>query len=350
QPDESRKRKHLQRRIFLTPHTVRGTIMLSAGPSFIILGVVVAWATADNSTVLLLNSSMSVNVTVTPFPSNANGTFTTSNGNRSSTTAQGNGTSVSTTVQPTSTFTPSHPPATTTSNGGNRGRAKTKAPKVTAQPVSELDDTTGIIILVVIIIIALVFGLACYFARKRGRLIQDQSIFQNTLILSVPSSYSVDFNSRGDDANIPLSTVEPELTADAVTQNGLKTFENADFSNKEADVEPMVELEAEAEGAAADPSAESAAPDTAKDEPKAGVVERTPSVPAEMSVDEKTDDEGINSNKTSVESLREANENNSNNDGPRWQRGCEVPACTCTSAWKHRRAEACGIHAVHRSR
>ncbi|XP_056892519.1 uncharacterized protein si:dkey-27h10.2 isoform X1 [Takifugu flavidus] len=277
--------------------------MLSAGPSFIILGVVVAWATADNSMVLLLNSSMSVNVTVTPFPSNANGTFTTSNGNRSSTTAQGNGTSVSTTVQPKSTFTPSHPPATTTSNGGNRGRAKTKAPKVTAQPVSELDDATGIIILVVIIIIALGFGLACYFARKRGR------------------RYSVDFNSRGDDANIPLSTVEPELTADAVTQNGLKTFENADFSNKEADVEPTVELEAEAEGAAADPSAESAAPDTAKDEPKAGVVERTPSVPAEMSVDEKTDDEGINSNKTSVESLREANENNSNNGGPRWQRG-----------------------------
>lgn len=32
--------------------------------------------------------------------------------------------------------------------------------------------------------------------------------------------YSVDFNSRADDANIPLSTVEPEPTADAVTQNG----------------------------------------------------------------------------------------------------------------------------------
>lgn len=78
---------------------------------------------------------------------------------------------------------------------------------------------------------------------------------------------------------------------------------------------------AEAEGAAADPSAESAAPDMAKDEPKGGVVERTPSVPAEMSLEEKTDDEGINSNKTSVESLREANENNSNNGGPRWQRG-----------------------------
>lgn len=79
---------------------------------------------------------------------------------------------------------------------------------------------------------------------------------------------------------------------------------------------------AEAGSAAADPSAGSAAPvkppDTAKDEPKGGVVDWTP--PA-MSVEEKTDDEGINSSKTSVESLREANENNSNNGGPRWQRG-----------------------------
>lgn len=77
-----------------------------------------------------------------------------------------------------------------------------------------------------------------------------------------------------------------------------------------------------AEAGSADPSAESAAPvkppDTAKDEPKGGVVDWTP--PA-MSVEEKTDDEGINSSKTSVESLREANENNSNNGGPRWQRG-----------------------------
>lgn len=36
-------------------------------------------------------------------------------------------------------------------------------------------------------------------------------------------------------------------------------------------------------------------------------------------MEEKTDDEGVDSNKTSVESLREANENNSNNAGPLWQ-------------------------------
>lgn len=69
-----------------------------------------------------------------------------------------------------------------------------------------------------------------------------------------------------------------------------------------------------AEAGSTDPSGEPAAPvkppDTAKDEPKGDAVERAP--PA-MSVEDKTDDEGINSNKTSVESLREANENNSNN-------------------------------------
>lgn len=32
--------------------------------------------------------------------------------------------------------------------------------------------------------------------------------------------YSVDFNSRADEANIPLSTVEGETTAEAGTQNG----------------------------------------------------------------------------------------------------------------------------------
>lgn len=76
---------------------------------------------------------------------------------------------------------------------------------------------------------------------------------------------------------------------------------------------------AEEGNAAADPGAECPlkSPDR-KDEPKGGVIQWTP--PA-MSVEEKTDDEGINSSKTSVESLREANENNSNNGGPHRQGG-----------------------------
>lgn len=78
---------------------------------------------------------------------------------------------------------------------------------------------------------------------------------------------------------------------------------------------------AEAENAAIDPAAESAAPVKPPDEPKGDIVEWKPPEHAELRLEEKTDDEGLNSNKTSLESLREANENNSNNAGPHWQRG-----------------------------
>ncbi|XP_037620025.1 major latex allergen Hev b 5 [Sebastes umbrosus] len=166
-------------------------------------------------------------------------------------------------------------------------------------------DSTGIIILVVIIIVAVGFGIACYFARKRGR------------------RHSVDFTSRPDEAHIPLSTVEPELPGDAAPQNGLLTFESTEITAKEpqepeAKPEVQEEQKAEAVKSAADPSAESAAPapspDKSEDKPKEDVVaEPSPPAPVEPSVEEKTDDEGVVSNKTSVESLKETNENNSNN-------------------------------------
>lgn len=35
-----------------------------------------------------------------------------------------------------------------------------------------------------------------------------------------PQRYSVDFTSRPDEANIPLSTIDPEVPADAAPQNG----------------------------------------------------------------------------------------------------------------------------------
>lgn len=80
----------------------------------------------------------------------------------------------------------------------------------------------------------------------------------------------------------------------------------------------------EADNAAADPSAESEAPakpaDSVGVEPKGDVTEATHTASEQPSVEEITD-EGVDSNKTSVESLREANENNSNNVGPRQQRG-----------------------------
>lgn len=73
---------------------------------------------------------------------------------------------------------------------------------------------------------------------------------------------------------------------------------------------------AEAQNASAAPAK---SPDVAEDEPNGGVIERTHPTSVDLKVEEKTDDEGVDSNKTSVESLRETNENNSNNTGPLWQ-------------------------------
>lgn len=73
----------------------------------------------------------------------------------------------------------------------------------------------------------------------------------------------------------------------------------------------------EADKPSVDPSAESAAPaaNSSDDKPKEDVVENNSPAPVEASAEEKTDDEGLASNKTSVESLKETNENNSNNVG-----------------------------------
>lgn len=61
------------------------------------------------------------------------------------------------------------------------------------------------------------------------------------------------------------------------------------------------------------PPAPAPTPDSSGDKPKEAVAEHNTPAPVEQSVEEKTDDEGLASNKTSVESLKETNENNSNN-------------------------------------
>lgn len=81
----------------------------------------------------------------------------------------------------------------------------------------------------------------------------------------------------------------------------------------------LLSFTAETDKSVADPSTESAtpapapAPDSSEDKPKADVAE--PPAPVESTVEVKTDDEAAVSNKTSVESLKETNENNSNNAG-----------------------------------
>lgn len=70
--------------------------------------------------------------------------------------------------------------------------------------------------------------------------------------------------------------------------------------------------------AKADPGAESAAPaplaGSSEDKPKEDDFNQGPPRLVDLNVEEKTDDEGVDSIKTSVESLKEANDNNSNNN------------------------------------
>ncbi|KAM9857008.1 uncharacterized protein ACBR49_000680 [Aulostomus maculatus] len=187
---------------------------------------------------------------------------------------------------------PSVPSKITTSSTKKEEKTVTT---VKPKPPSNSNDSIGIIVLILIILVAVGFGVTCYIAKKRG------------------NHYSVDLTSRPDDANIPLSTVEP---VEAAPQNGLQTFEPVETHEKEPSEteEKPEELEALK---ADDPSAESAAPapssDSSEDKPKKEVTEQSLPPPVEPDMEEKTDDEGVNSNKTSVESLKETNENNSNN-------------------------------------
>ncbi|KAF3852507.1 hypothetical protein F7725_005862 [Dissostichus mawsoni] len=126
-------------------------------------------------------------------------------------------------------------------------------------------------------------------------------------------SQSVDFTSRPDDANIPFSTFD----VDTAPHNGLQTFESTAKELQEPEAKPEVQEEqtAETDKSVDDPSETAALvppPGSAEDKPKEEAVEQSPPPPVELSVEEKTDDEGVVSNKTSVESLKVTNENNSN--------------------------------------
>nr|XP_019956762.1 PREDICTED: uncharacterized protein LOC109638297 [Paralichthys olivaceus]XP_019956763.1 PREDICTED: uncharacterized protein LOC109638297 [Paralichthys olivaceus] len=167
---------------------------------------------------------------------------------------------------------------------------------------------TGMYVIISIIIVAVGLGVVCYVVRNRGR------------------RQSVDFMSRHDEANVPLSIMDHE-PVDTISQNGLQTFETTAKEPQEPETKPEGQLDqkrdsksvaAEADKSVVDPSAESAAaapsPHDSEDKPKEDVAKPSPTpAPVQPSLEEKTDDEGADSNKTSVESLKETNENNSNN-------------------------------------
>ncbi|XP_071377668.1 uncharacterized protein [Centroberyx affinis] len=301
--------------------------MRSIGPTVFILGLIMAPAIAQSTkssdittklgmtaTMSMMNPTMTSMTTTKPrmnTTSSMNTTIMTmnatitlnTNSNSSTTPSAGQGTTAGVTaltmVPPTKSESP-RPPSTTPSRNRN-----TKATTVASEnATSEMSDSTGIIIIIVIVLAALVLGVACYISRKRAR------------------RYSVDFHSRPDDAQIPLSTVEPDAHVDSVSQNGMQTFTSAEPDTKEpqesaAKPEGQEEQKAEADKTVVDPSTDPAAlapsPDGSADKAKEDTVEPTPAAPVEQSLEEKTDDEGAVSNKTSVESLKEPNKNNSNN-------------------------------------
>ncbi|XP_015258987.1 PREDICTED: spore germination protein 270-11-like [Cyprinodon variegatus] len=194
---------------------------------------------------------------------------------------------------------------------------KTNPPTTPKSKGSSAGSNAGIILLVVILILLLGVAFACFVARRRGRV------------------YSMNVPPQPDE-NIPLSTVEPELIVEAAPQNGLKTFESTETQAAKEPQEPEVATETHAEKkeeaapSAAAPSSEPAAPpeapaaavpdntpeapppDSSEEKPKVDDAKQSPPAPVDPSADEKTDDEGVASNKTSVESLKETNENNSN--------------------------------------
>lgn len=297
--------------------------MRSIGPSFFILGLVMASAIAQRPTTdanklsssaendRSITNSMLSTMEMMTMPRTSN-SLTTAEGasmapmNQTQTTEGGMISTTSTyamsSAQPE---TPGPVPTTQT-------RRTTIQKMTTAKPKSSKGDRIGIIILVVMILGFLVLGGACYFTRKRSR------------------RYSVDLHSRPDDAQIPLSTVEPEVPADTTPQNGMQTFVSAEPDTKETQ-EPAAKPEAQDEpkaepdkpAVAADPSADPAAaaptPDSSADKAKEDAAEPTPAAPVVLNLEEKTDDNSSTvSNKTSEESLKETNENNSNNAAKAW--------------------------------
>ncbi|XP_068178417.1 uncharacterized protein si:dkey-27h10.2 [Antennarius striatus] len=266
--------------------------MSSIAWSFLILGLVVAFVAAQetstvmdsNATLSTLDFSSTTNMSITSSAMNITNISTTP----SLTTKEGNESLTSAT------------PSTTTHSKTTTSKPRMKTTTTTAEPLLEANESTGIIILVVIILVALMFGVVCYVVRKRGR------------------RYSVDFSSRPDEANIPLSVMDPELPREAMPQNGLKTFENPDpaaGTSKEPEVNVEVQDEQKVEPGDSSTEAAAAPPqDRAESELENGGDARSPASPVEeKNMEEKTGDGGAVSDKTSEEPMKETNESNSNN-------------------------------------
>ncbi|XP_061626896.1 uncharacterized protein si:dkey-27h10.2 isoform X5 [Phyllopteryx taeniolatus] len=261
--------------------------MLAFTPSFITLGVLlisfVASQTSPSSTTdsdrlnftngfysETIENSNSTIMSSTMSYANTNGTttpWTAQEGNKSE------GTSYETTPAPMTT---SYIYSTKMKENQKDKNTTTAKPYTTKRY-----DSTAIIILVLIIVVAIGFGIACYISKRRGR------------------RYAVDFSTRADEANIPLSTGEPVSANDSAPHNGLQTFESGDKRSKEEEKE------------------EAAAKTVEEDEPKAEAESASP--PADDLQNKAEDAEPVKSDEPDQQishGTAEAspkNENNSNN-------------------------------------
>lgn len=87
---------------------------------------------------------------------------------------------------------------------------------------------------------------------------------------------------------------------------------------------PTAEAEKTPANLGAESAAPAAAPGSTEDKPKEDVTEPSSSAATDTTVDGKTDDEGVDSKETSVESPKETNVNNSNSHGLSPQRGLHL--------------------------
>ncbi|XP_077427175.1 uncharacterized protein LOC144055238 isoform X2 [Vanacampus margaritifer] len=267
--------------------------MIAFAASLVTLGVTLVSFTASQTPPSLTTESKGLNFTMAGAMAE--------NGIKSDTTENSNDTIMSSTMSYKNASVPVMPG---TNQNGNKTEGTsyetTPAPLTISTKMTEKQDkstttakpntnkgydTTGIIILILIIVVAVGFGIACYISKRRAK------------------RYAVDFSSRADEANVPLSPVEPMLANDTAPQNGLQTFESGDKRSKEAEKE------------------EEAPKNEEEDEPKAEAATETesPAPPADDSRNNAKDGEAVkpdepdqqSSHGTAEESPK--NENNSNN-------------------------------------
>ncbi|XP_056135745.1 uncharacterized protein si:dkey-27h10.2 [Lampris incognitus] len=95
-----------------------------------------------------------------------------------------------------------------------------KTNKTTVAPRPQSDDSTGFIIVIVISLAVILLIVACCVTNRKAKM------------------YSVDFSSRQDDVQIPLSTVRPDGPK---AQDGVKTFDSVEIDDDEPKVTKDVE-------------------------------------------------------------------------------------------------------------